>query len=163
MNRRGVARDALDLLRHHAHGAVCLPNDPLVRVAPHLPIMKAFDVMSRLAAQPIQDLLRVLTRMDLSTLKTVLRNATDWQLGIGEGTRDHPELAAVDAAFRSPWISKRTDDAREVLVLIAAPDADERTANAVIRDIDLRCPRASVTWGMFSEPGILRVSALVGF
>ncbi len=164
MNRRGVAEEALSHLRGHAHGVLRLSNDPLLRVAPHLPFLKAFEVMSRLAVQPIQDLLRTLTRTDLPVLKEVLRHASDWQLGIGEGASDHPELVAVEAAFRSPWISRQPQDAREVLLLLAMAEPDERIAKAVIRDVDLRAPRASVTWGMFAEPGEgIRVTALVGF
>lgn len=164
MNRRSVAAEALRVLRTHAHGVLAVPNDPLLRVAPHLPLLKAFDVMSRLAVQAIRDFVQVATRADLDSLKAVLRNASEWHLGIGEGTRDHPELAAVDAAFRSPWITRPTDGAREVLLLIATPEPDERAVQSIIRDVDLRAPRASVTWGAFTEPGdAIRVTALVGF
>lgn len=164
VNRQSVAAEGLRVLRTHAHGVLAVPNDPLLRVAPHLPLLKAFDVISRLAVQAIRDFVQVATRADLDSLKAVLRNASEWHLGIGEGTRDHPELAAVDAAFRSPWITRPTDGAREVLLLIATPEPDERAVQSIIRDVDLRAPRASVTWGAFTEPGdAIRVTALVGF
>ena len=165
MNRRGVAIEARKVLRTHAHGVLGLPNDSLLRVAPHLPILRAFEVMSKLAVQPLQDLLRVLTRTDLPVLKSVLRNAEDWQLGIGEGVGDHPELAATEAAFRSPWITRLARDAREVLVLVGIPVPDERVVKEVLHDVDLRAPLASVTSGIYTDPSMdrMRVTVLVGF
>jgi len=163
--RRLVASSALKLLRTHAHGTLVLPNDPLLRVAPNLPVLRAFEAMSKLGLQPILDLLRVLTRDDLAALKTVLRGADDWQLGIGEGMGDHPELAAVDAAFRSPWVARPPEDAREAIVLIAQPEGDERAVREILHDVDLRAPRASVMSGAFSGPDVTatRVTALLGF
>ena len=163
-NRRGVAAEALALLRTHAHGVVALPNDPLLRVAPRLPILKAFEVMSQLATQPIRDLFRVLTADDLPALKSVLRGAREWQLGIGESGAHQPDAAAVDAAFRSPWISRPPDTAREVIVLLAMPAPDERTRKGILWEVDVRAPRASVTWGSFAEPGeTTRTTLLLGF
>ena len=163
-NRRAVAAESLKVLRTHAHGVLTLPNDPLLRVAPRLPILRAFEVLSRLAVQPVLDLLRVLTTDDLSALKSVLRDAGDWQLGIGEGLKDRPEMTAVDAAFRSPWIGRPIESAKQVILLIAASEPDERTQREILHEVDLRTPRASVMWGAFAEPGdVLRVDALVGF
>ena len=162
--RRAVAADALKLLRTHAHGVLALSNDPLLRIAAHLPVAKALDAMARIAVQPVRDLLRVLTREDLPLLKSVLRGAGEWQLGIGEGAREHPELAAVDAAFRSPWITKPPETAREVILLVAEAEPNERIRNAIVRDVDLRTPRASVAWGAFAEAGeSVRATVLLGF
>jgi len=162
--RRQVGMEALTFLRRHAHGVVVMANDALLRIAPHLPFLQAFDVMSRLAVQPIADLLRVLTTDDLLRFASVLRRAEDWRIGIGEGTGDHPGLAAADAAFRSPWIIRRPEDAREVIVLIAQPEADEHALREILRDVDLRTPRASVMWGAFTEPTVtgVRVTVLLG-
>ena len=162
--RRAVAANALKLLRTHAHGVLALSNDPLLRIAAHLPIAKALDAMARIAVQPVRDLLRVVTREDLPTLKSVLRGAGEWQLGIGEGAQEHPELAAVDAAFRSPWITKPPETARQAVLLVAQPEPDERVRTEIVRDMDLRTPRASLTWGAFAEPGeSVRVTVLLGF
>jgi cell division protein FtsZ len=164
VNRHGVAEDALAVLRQHAHGTVALPNDGLLKIAPHLPIMKAFEAMSRVAIQPVYDLVRVVTRDDLTLMKTVLRNASEWTLGLGEGFHDHPALAAVDVAFRSPWLTKSVGDAREAIVLVSTPEPDERTVQDVLHDVDLRAPRASVTWGALTgaDPDSVRVTVLVG-
>ena len=163
-NRRTVAAEALKVLRTHAHGVLVLPNDPLLRVAPRLPIQRAFEVMSQLAVQPVLDLLRVLTRDDLPLLKSVLRSAQEWCLGIGEGNAHQPEFAAVEAAFHSPWIARAAETAEEVILLLGAPQLDERTRKQVLWEVDVRAPRASVTWGAFTEPGeVMRATVLLGF
>jgi len=163
-NRRAIATEALKVLRSHAHGVLTLPNDPLLRVAPRLPILRAFEVLSRLAAQPIVDLVRVLTREDLPGLRSALRGAEEWNLGIGEGNPHQPELAALEAAFHSPWISRPVETAREIVFLVAGPALDERTRKRILWDVDVRAPRASVTWGAFEEPGEgMRATVLVGF
>ena len=162
--RKGVAADALESLRAHAHGVLALANDGLLRVAPHLPILRAFEVLSRIACQPVLDLLRVLTRENIPILKAVFRGAREWQLGIGEGGRDHPELGAVESAFRSPWITRDPREAREVLVLLASPERDDGLVKRILYDVDLRAPKASVTSGTFAEPGEgMRATVLVGF
>ena len=165
MNRRGVAEEALRVLRTHAHGVLAMPNDPLLKLAPNLPLLRAFEVLSRLAVQPIQDLVRVMTREDLAALKSHLRVAKDWRLGIGEGFVDHPELAAVEAAFRSPWIPRDPVDARGVLLLMSLPEVSDWMTRAIVEDVDLRAPRADVLWGAFEDPAAdrVRVSVLLGF
>lgn len=164
-NRRAVATESLDVLRNHAHGVVTLPNDGLLRIAPNLPLLRAFEVMGRIAVQPVLDLLRVLTREDLSALKSLLRTATEWHLGIGEGARDHPELAAVDAAFRSPWITRDPEAARAAILVATVPEPDGAIAKEMVHDLNLRTPRASVLWGVASgaadEP--VRATVLLGF
>ncbi|MBI4416392.1 MAG: hypothetical protein HY557_05360 [Euryarchaeota archaeon] len=162
--RRAAAAQALDVLRAQAHGTLLLPNDRLLKIAPHLPLLRALEAMSRLAVQPVYDLLRVLTRGDLPLLKSVLRNAAEWELGIGEGLKDHPELAAVDAAFRSPWITTPPEEARQAIVLINAPQPDDRAVREILHDVDLRAPRASVLWGAYAGPEVdaLRVTLLLG-
>jgi hypothetical protein len=120
--------------------------------------------MSRIAMQPALDLLRVLTRDDLSTLQGTLRSATSWSLGMGEGIHNRPESTAVDAAFRSPWLAGPADRARQAIVLIGMPIRDDSSVREVLGDVDLYAPRASVTWGAYSgiEPDRVRVTVLLG-
>lgn len=164
VNRRTAAADALAVLRKHAHGVLALRNDALLKVAPHLPLLRAFETMARIAMQPVHDLAAVVTRDDLPTLQAVLRNATGWSLGVGEGFRDRPELEAVDAAFRSPWLADTPKSAREVIVLMRMPMPDDRSVRDVLHDVDLHAPRASVTWGAIpsTEPDGARVTVLLG-
>ena len=98
-------------------------------------------------------------------LKAHLRVAKDWRLGIGEGFVDHPELAAVEAAFRSPWIPRDPVDARGVLLLMSLPEVSDWMTRAIVEDVDLRAPRADVLWGAFEDPAAdrVRVSVLLGF
>lgn len=164
VNRRSAAQEALAVLREHAHGVVVLRNDVLLKVASHLPLLRAFETVSRVALRPIQDLTQTATREDLPTFQSVLRNASGWSLGIGEGFHDRPGLSAVDAAFRSPWLVRPPEAAREVIVLMQLPAPDETSVREVLHDVDLRSPRASVTWGAFASPGseAARVTLLVG-
>jgi len=164
VNRRTNASDALAVLRRHAHGVLALSNDTLLKAAPHLPILRAFEAMSRIAMQPSLDLLQVLTRDDLSSLQGILRNATSWSLGMGEGIHNRPESTAVEAAFRSPWLAGSPDRAREAIILIGLPILDDSSVREVLRDVDLYAPRASVTWGAYAgiEPDRVRVTVLLG-
>jgi cell division protein FtsZ len=164
VNRRTAASGALAVLRQHAHGVLALPNDALLRVAPHLPVLRAFEMMSRIAMQTVRDLVQVVTREDLPMLQAVLRNATGWSLGIGDGFHDRPGLAAVDAAFRSPWLAGPGKEASEVIVLMRLPMPDDRAIRDVLHDVDLRTPRAAVTWGAFPspDPEAARVTVLLG-
>ncbi len=162
--RRAMAAEALRLLRTHAHGVVTLPNDPLLRVAPRLPIGRALEFMAALAVRPLQDMARVLTREDVPLLKAALRGASEWQLGIGEGGKERPELAAVDAAFSSPWVSRPPEEAKQALLLLSMEEPNERSCQKVLGDVRARAPRASVMWGASAEPGTeLRATVLLGF
>lgn len=161
--RRAVASEAAARLRQHAHGVLVLPNDPLLKVAAHLPIARAFEVMSHLAVQPVLDFLQVLTRDDLPNLEEMLRRATEWRVGIAEGVGPHPELAAVEAAFDSPWIGRPAEDAKGVIALVGTPEREEKAVREILHDVNLRAPSASVLWGAFREPEGLRATFLLGF
>lgn len=163
-NRRSAASDALVVLRRHAHGVLVLRNDMLLKVASHLPLLRAFEMMCQVVIRPIHDLHRAASREDLPTLQSVLRNASQWSLGIGEGFRDRPELAAVDSAFRSPWLAGSPETAREVILVMHVPEVDERSVRDVLHDADLRAPRASVTWGALrsDDAETARVTLLIG-
>ena len=163
-SRRAVASEALRLLRRHAHGALVLPNDRLLQVAPHVPFLKAFELTSRLSSQFVHDLLRVVTRDDLPVLKSVLRGAEDWRSGVGQGNRHHPERTAVERAFASPWIARPSESAREVILFLGIPEPDEKASQEILYEVNLRTPRASVLWGAFAtQPEEFRVTLLLGF
>jgi len=166
MNRRTAAERSLDLLARKVDGAVAFPNDELLRMAPHLPLLQAFQVLGAIMVRPLEDLARSMTRTDAAIIRGVLRGASRWRFGAGGGREKHRAFEAVEEAFASPWIPANRDGVERVVAVVSASDFGEPLAAEVAHEVRLAAPRASLLLGGYVEPALgdrLRVSVLAGY
>ncbi len=149
--RRQGAEAQLDVLRRRADGVVTFGNDELLRVAPKLPLTKAFGALGAIMARPAANLPAVLARSDVVPLKRMLSKAREWRFGMGAGTEKHRCFLAVDEAYHSPWFTGRHEDVRQAVALIGAP-RDSAVDEEVLHEIRIRSPLADVAWALLPEP-----------
>lgn len=149
--RRAVANEGLKLLRRHSDVVVTFPNDGLLKLAPNISLLRAFEVMGKLIGKPIVDLASVLTRGDIPHLRSVLRSVDEMRVGMGKGTGDHRNFLAVEDAFTSPWFDMNLDGVKEVLLLVSSQYIDPKDIDDVLHEIGLRVPKANITWGSVEE------------
>jgi cell division protein FtsZ len=164
-HRRQVARESLERLRRRAHGVVVFASDGLLRLAPHLPIVKAFAVMRRFVVQPVEELLRVLTRADVPLLREIWGPCGEIRLGTGKGEGRHRAFVAVEEAFQSPWFDVRVERARAAVALVAHGPGAERFADEVGQELHNRVPLAAVVVGAYRDESLdegLRATVLLG-
>ena len=166
LNRRQAAEKSLDLLSRKVDGAVAFSNNELLRLAPSLPLLRAFQVLGEIMVRPLVDLARAMTRTDAATLRDVLREKPRWRFGGGSGQGRHRAFEAVEEAFASPWLPGNPDLVERVVAIVAAPDFGEALAGEVAHEVRLAAPRATTLLGGYSDPGLgerLRVSVLAGW
>ncbi len=166
LDRRTRAREGFKLLHARAHAVLPFANDGLLKVAPNLPILKAFQVMDHILLKPLTDLSRVLTVGDLPRLRRILQACRHWRVGIGEGRGEHRFYVAVDEALQSPWMDIPLEKAREALVFIEGQDLSRKECTDVLEELARACPAANVTWGAIDrqDKGMpaVRVSLILG-
>ncbi len=166
INRRVAAERALALLSRKVDGLVAFSNDELLRLAPQLPLLRAFQVLGEIMVRPLVDLARAMTRTDAATLRGFLQSRARWRFGGGSGEGKHRAYAAVEEAFASPWLPRDPDLLGGIVAIVAAPDWGEALAGEVAREVRLAAPRAAPLVGGYADPGLgdrLRVSVLAGW
>ena len=166
-NRREAAGRALDLLSKKVDGVVAFSNDELLKLAPQLPLLRAFQVLGAIMVRPLVDLARSMTRTDAATLAAVLRGKARWRFGGGTGDGKHRTYEAMEEALASPWLPPNHDVLERVVVIVAAPDFEDSLANEVLHEVRLAAPRATVLLGGHVDEGVgerrLRVSLLTAW
>lgn len=165
MNRRRAAEEALALLSKKMDGVVAFSNDELLKLAPQLPLMQAFQVLGAIMVRPLVDLARAMTRSDVPALRDALRGPRRWRFGAGEGREKHRVFEAVEEAFTSPWLPPNRDLIERLVVVASCVDFGESVAAEVLHDIHLVAPRASMLLGGYADPALgdrLRLSVLAG-
>ena len=167
LNRREAAGRALDLLAKKVDGVVAFSNDELLKLAPQLPLLRAFQVLGAIMVRPLVDLARSMTRTDPATLAGVLRGKARWRFGGGTGDGKHRTYEAMEEALASPWLPPNHDVLERVVVIVAAPDYQDSLANEVLHEVRLAAPRATVLLGGHVDEGVgerrLRVSLLTAW
>jgi hypothetical protein len=73
IGRKETARKALPEIKEAAHATITYPNDGLLKLAPNLPLRKAFKVMDSIMMFPPTELAQVVTREDLQALREDLQ------------------------------------------------------------------------------------------
>ncbi|MFQ6128072.1 MAG: hypothetical protein ACE5QW_04135 [Thermoplasmata archaeon] len=162
--RRALADEGLSILRKCSDVAITFSNDELLKLAPNIPLLRAFQVMGRLVGKPIANLASVLTRGDIPHLKSVLRRIDEMRVGMGEGTGDHRNFVAVEDTFTSPWFDFDLSGVKEVVLFLSSQYIDPKDVDEIIHDVSLRTPNANITWGSMEEDigEKTRVSVLLG-
>jgi cell division protein FtsZ len=166
LNRRRAAEEALALLSRKTDGVVTFSNDELLKLAPQLPLMQAFQVLGAIMVRPLVDLARAMTRSDVPALRDVLRGPHRWRFGAGEGQEKHRVFEAVEEAFRSPWLPANPDALERVVAVASCIDFGEPAAAEVLHEVHLAAPRASVLLGGYADPALgdrFRLSVLGGW
>src|SRR5439155_11676961 len=154
MNRRVAAERALELLSRKVDGLVAFSNNELLRLAPQLPLLRAFQVLGEIMVRPLVDLARSMTRTDVATLRDFLQARGRWRFGGGSGEGKHRALSAVEEAFASPWLPRDVDRIAGIVALVAAPDFGAAVAGEIAHEVRLAAPRAVPLVGGYADPGL---------
>lgn len=162
--RRGVANEGLNILKNRSDVVITFSNDELLKLAPNIPLLRAFEAVGRLIGKPIASLASVLTRGDIPHLKATLRRVAEMRIGMGEGTGQHRNFVAVEDAFTSPWFDFDLSGAKEAILFLSSQYMNPDDVNEIAHEVSLRAPNANITWGSMEEDigEKIRVSVLLG-
>lgn len=143
-DRRYIASSSMDKVMEHSDMLISYANDSLLKIAPNLPLRKAFSAMDIIMMAPVVELACSLTMEDLQQVRSDFAAAKHVRTGIGISGGCDRELRAVDEAFTSPWFDFDLRQVKAALVIVTAIYVDENMVSKVAKDVALRLPNAKV-------------------
>ncbi len=143
--RKRQSATALPTIVKHSHITISYPNDGLLKLAPDLPLQSALKVMNFFMTKPILDMAGIITKDDVSTIKTNL-NRSHMRVGIGRGGGTWGEEAAIQEALTSPWFDFDLYNVERALMIISAPKADEYTFKNVMKYLSPKIPHSKILY-----------------
>lgn len=122
--RRKRADAGITALRQHVDTIITIPNDRLLQVVDkRTSIMEAFSVANNVLHQGVKgisDLIAVpgLINLDFADVRSIMTNAGDALMGIGESSGENAAVDAARAAVNSPLLETSIEGARGILLNI---------------------------------------------
>ena len=166
-DRRSVAQEGRLRLQSSCDIPIIYSNDPLMKIAPNLPISKAFNVMDQIMLSPVYEMIDVLTLEDVKGVRDDFRGCTKVRLGVGYGGSGMERVpVAVEDAFTSPWFDSPPDAARSAVVVVNSCEPDPYLLDDVMKSVKSRLPRAKIRHSSRGDPKLerrIKVTLLVGW
>jgi len=163
--RKASAKEGLDRLKRESDIMIVYANDALIKLAPNLPLSKAFSVMDHVMTSIPEDLASQLTVESLPVIKKEFYGL-EMRLGIGYGLGFNKERLAVEEALDSPWFPSKQFRPSTGLMVIAQNEPDIDTVKGCLEYLDsmLEMDRLMVT--VRKDPELdqrVRVSLMLGY
>jgi cell division protein FtsZ len=163
--RKHLAASSMDRVIEHSDLVISYNNDSLLKIAPNLPLRKAFSAMDIIMMAPVVELANALTVEDLVQIRSDFGACKLVRAGIGIGGGNDRELRAVEEAFTSPWFDFDLSTVKSALVIASSEDMDERLAEKIVKDVTYRIPNARVRYASREDRELgdkVRVVLLLG-
>jgi cell division protein FtsZ len=164
--RRHFANASMDRVMEHSDIVISYQNDSLLKIAPNLPLRKAFTAMDMIMMAPVVEIASTLTVEDLVQVRSDFSSCKHVRCGIGLCGGIDRELRAVSEAFTSPWFDFDLANVKTALVISSSEDPDGNTAEKIAKDVAFRVPNARVRYASRQDKelnGKVRVVVLLGF
>ncbi len=149
------AQAGIDALRQEVDTLIVVPNQKLIELKDEeLSLVDAFsmaDDILRAGVQGISDLITEpgLVNLDFADVKTVMQGAGTALMGIGIAKGEDRAVRAAEQAINHPLLESSIDNARGVLIQIAAATnmklAEVNEAARMIQEVVH--PSANIIWG----------------
>ena len=147
----------IENLRRNVDTIITIPNDKLLTVVDKkTPMTKAFSIADdilRQGVKGISDLIAVpgLVNLDFADVKSVMSNAGNALMGIGEASGENATVDAVKNAIDSPLLETSIQGARGILLnIMGATDSlsmmEVNEASTTVQEA--AHPDAEIIWGV---------------
>ncbi|MFO8109901.1 MAG: hypothetical protein R6U17_05195 [Thermoplasmata archaeon] len=159
------AEEAKSKVCEHSDILGCFRNSRLLRLNPHLPMTKAFDVMNTIIRLPMEDFNAVVTVEDIRYLKKFCSGIDEFHIGAGYGKGRNRGKYATKEALRSPWLDDFQDYSVVLTVVTSGTGLAEMEAQDALEAIREVTPDADIMWGLRKNPDIgdrTKVTLLAG-
>ena len=164
-NRRTMAKEGLARLKAASHMVAVYANDPLIKLAPNLPLGKAFGVMDQIMLSLPTDLCQCLTAEAIPLLKENL-GRKELRAGIGYGMGLEKERLAVEDALTSPWFPSAEFQPETALMLVAQGQEDCISLDDCVREMSERLKVRKLLVASHVDPSLgrgVKVSLMLGY
>jgi cell division protein FtsZ len=155
--RRDNAQVGTSKLAMFSDVSMVLPNDHLLEASPSLSLIDAFEAADEALLEPVRLLQRMLTRDDLSRLRTAFHGAGATHLGRGCSNQKRGYGKAIDDALANLFPPVGVHGCGRGLVLFHADTKgpDDGQLLEMVRTVHLSMePRARTLWGVQREEGM---------
>jgi len=152
--RRYLASSSMEKVMEHSDMVISYQNDSLLRIAPNLPLRKAFTAMDMIMMAPVVELAASLTTQDLIQVRSDFAPCKHVRCGIGIGGGLDRELRAIEEAFTSPWFDLDMKLVKVALVVVSSEDVDPVMLEKIARDVAFRVPNAKVRYTSRTDPDL---------
>ncbi len=163
--RQEMAEKAKTKISDFADVTGVFHNSRLLRMSPHIPMTRAFEVMNSIIQLPMKEFNTVITHKDIVHLKRFCSGVDEFRIGAGYGKgRERGKKAALEA-FRSPWLDDSGEYETVLTVVTSGTGSGEMEAQDALDKIHEWAPRANIMWGLRKDPTIgerTRVTLLAG-
>jgi len=163
--RKHLAAVSMDKVMEHSDMVIAYSNDSLLKIAPNLPLRKAFGVMDIIMMAPVLELANALTVEDLLQVRSDFGPCKHVRAGVGIASGLDRGLRATDEAFTSPWFDFDVRTAKTALMIATASDMDDTQLQKVVRDASLRLPNTRIRFAGRTDPCLgerMKVVLLLG-
>jgi len=164
-SRARFAKEAKDEISKNCDVLAVFENSRLLKMSPHLPMTKAFNVMNSIIMLPIIDFNSVMTRGDISPLRDFCYGVDEFRIGAAYGKGRRRGKRASKEAYRSPWLDDPKDYETILTVVTSGKGTAELEAEDALDVIRKKSPDANIMWGLKKDPSIgdrTRVTLLAG-
>ena len=166
------ALTGLEKLRKHVDTVIVIPNDKLLTLAPDLPLNTAFKVSDEVLASSVKGIAELVTKagmvnLDFADLKTILRDAGNAVIGVGEASVDAKSgeraVIAIETALNSPLLDVDITTADRALInVIGGEDMSLKEAEMIVSETAKRIsPTSHIIWGARIEKNLKRYALKV--
>lgn len=163
--RKSVADYSLSNIYRASDITVTYPNDQLLKMVPHLPMRKAFQVMNRIMMLPVEELEKALTTRDIEPLRKDFLQAKYSRLGMGTGKGDRRAAIALNEALTSPWFDFDDSEVRAGLVTISSGKVKKIDIEDVVRNVSQTLLNVNISYSVTTDDSLgekMRVMLLLG-
>ena len=160
-----MAKEGLARLKEASHMVAVYANDPLIKLAPNLPLGKAFGVMDQIMLSLPTDLCHCLTSESIPLLKENL-GKRELRAGIGYGMGLERERLAVEDALTSPWFPSVEFQPDTALMLVGQGKEDRVGRDDCVKEMSERLKVRKLLVASHVDPSLgrrVKVSLLLGY
>jgi len=162
-DRMNNARSGIDKLRDCVDSLIEIPNEAVFKIIDkNITFVQAFQLADELLSQGVKGITEIITKegivnRDFNDMKTVLKDAGNTLLGVGEGSGENRAIDAAQMAISNPMLENmKMDGASKILVNITAPaDITMDEVREINSTITASCaPKHHLLWGQIVDPSM---------
>ncbi|KXB05456.1 cell division protein FtsZ [candidate division MSBL1 archaeon SCGC-AAA382A20] len=154
--RRQNAKKGLDELKETVDTVVIIPDDNILKIAPDLPIARAFKVADEILINTIRGISELITKpglinLDFADIRNILEENGIAKIGVGEADGENRSTKAAEDALKSPLLDTDISNANKALVNIRG-DSEMKLEEAqfITEQISSNLSyNAQITWGAY--------------
>ncbi len=144
----------LEKLEQSVNTLIVIPNEKLLKLAPHLPLQTAFKVADEILTNAVKGIAELVTKtglvnLDFADVKAIMSEGGAAMIGVGESDSDNRAVDSVNKALENPLIDVDISTATGALINISGGenltlDESRKIVEAVAERLDAK---AKIIWG----------------